>query len=364
MQPQMIPENRKFSPYLVFHTTCGMQIGVGALGFQRIIANIAGYDSWQSVIISGVVTILVMSLMYRQLEMVNGDLSDIHQFVLGKWVGKILDIFFIVYFSMLVLTVLRTYIEVIQVWMYPDLSTFWFSLAYLLLCIYIIYGGIRTIVGITFFSFVLPFFIVYILGAAIPYGDFRHFLPLFNHSMNEIVKAAQSTTLTYLGFETIMIYYPFIKEPNKSKKWAILGGVFTTLLYLYMTIITFAFYGEEQLQKDIWATLTTFKIVRLPVVERFEYIGIANWCLIILPNVCLSLWCASRLLKRTIHIKHTYTLWFISFVVLIASPLLKKRLHIDMLNNIIGNIGFLINFIYIPIILLLVSIIKKVKKNP
>jgi len=363
MQPQTIPENRKFSPYMVFYTTSGMQIGVGALGFQRIIASIAGYDSWQSVIISGVASILVMWFILKQLELVNGDLSDIHQFVLGKWIGKILDILFILYFSILVLTVLRTYIEVIQVWMYPDLSTFWFALAYLLLCIYIIYGGIRTIVGVTFFAVVLPFYIVYILGAAIPYGDFRHFLPLFNHSMNEILEAAQSTSLTYLGFEAMMIYYPFIKEPKKSKKWAILGVVFTTLLYLYMTIITFAFYGEEQLQKDVWATLTTFKIVRLPVVERFEYIGIANWCLIILPNVCLSLWCASRMLKRTINIKHKYTLWLICLVILIVSPLLKKRLHLDILNNITGNIGFLINFIYIPIMFLMVSIIKKVKKS-
>ncbi|KQL53160.1 spore gernimation protein GerB [Heyndrickxia shackletonii] len=363
MQPQSIPENRKFSPYFVFYSVISMQIGVGALGFQRIIAMIAGYDSWQSVIIAGVASLLVMSFMYKQLETVNGDLTDVHQFVFGKWLGKILSIFFVLYFSILSITVLRSYIEVIQVWMFPDLSTFWFSLLYLLLCIYIIFGGIRTVIGISFFSFVLPMYIIYVLGAAIPFGDFRHFLPLFNHSFNKLLEASQSMSLTYMGFETLMIYYPFIKEPKKSKKWAHLGLCYSLLFYFYMTIICFAFYGEEQLQKDIWATLTTFKIVHFLVVERFEYIGIANWCLVILPNICLSLWCATRLLKRTMKIKQKYGVWILSGIILICCPLFNNRLQINLLNAITGNTGFILNFIYIPILFLLASIVKKVKKK-
>ena len=363
MQPQSIPENRKISHYLVFYTLITMQIGVGALGFQRIIAKISGYDSWQSVLIAGITTNIVMSLIYKQLETVDGDIKDIHEFVFGRWIGKILDLSFIFYFLILAMTILRSYVEVIQVWMFPDLSTFWFTLLFLLLCIYIIYGGFRTVVGISFFSFALPFYILFTIGFAVPYGDFRHFLPLFNHSINDVLKASQDMSLTYVGFETILIFYPFIKEPKKSKKYSQLALTYTTIFYFFITIVCFSFYGQEQLQKNIWATLTIFKVIRFPIVERFEYIGIANWCLIILPNICISLWSASRLLKRTIKLRQKYGIWILCGFILFFSPLLKNRLHIDMLNSITGNIGFLINFIYIPFLFLLVSIAKKVKKK-
>jgi spore germination protein AB len=363
MQPQSIPESRKISPYLVFYTVVSMQIGVGALGFQRIIAQIAGYDSWQSVIFAGLATNVIMWFMYKQLETVNGDITDIHRFVFGKWIGSIFNILFIFYFSMLVLTILRTYIEVIQVWMFPDLHTFWFALLYLLLSIYIVNGGIRTVVGIAFFAYVLPFYIIFVFGFAVPYSDFRHFLPLFSHSINDVLSASQSMSLTYIGYETIFVFYPFIKDPKKSKKWAHSGLLFSTILYLYITIITFAFYAQRQLQKDVWATLTTFKIVHFPVVERFEYIGIANWCLIILPNVSLSLWCASRILKKTLKIKQKKGVVILSALILFGCLMLKTRLHIDLLNNFVGNIGFLINFVYVPILFLLLKIVKKVKKK-
>jgi len=363
MQPPLIPENKKFSPYLVFFTVAGMQIGIGVLGFQRIIAKFAGYDAWISVLLAGLSTHIIIWFIYKQLETVNGDLTDIHSAVFGKWIGKLLNLFFVFYFSLFVVTVLRTYIEVIQVWMFPDMSTAWFTFAYLLLSIYVINGGIRTVVGLFFFGSVLPYYIIYFYGYAIPFSDFRHFLPIFNHSLNDVIEATQGMSLTNLGYELLLIYYPFIKAPNKSKKWSHIGLLFTTIVNLYVTFITFAFYSQAQLQKDIWATLTTFKIIHFPVVERFEFIGIANWCLVVLPIVCLSLWSASRVLKRTLKVKQKYGVILISCFVFFINIQLKSRFHVDIINNIIADMGFIINYVYIPLLFLLLMIVNKVKKK-
>ncbi|MBS4174741.1 GerAB/ArcD/ProY family transporter [Bacillus sp. FJAT-49736] len=362
MQPPIIPENRKFSPYLVFFTVAAMQIGVGVLGFQRIIAKIAGYDSWQSVIIAGLSTHIIVWFLYKQLESVNGDITDIHRTVFGKWIGGLFNIIFIFYFSLLVVTVLRTYLEVVQVWMFPDMSAAWFSLLYLLLCIYVINGGIRTIVGLAFFGSILPYYIIYFYGFAIPFADFRHFLPIFNHSFQEVITATQGMTLTNLGYEVLLVYYPYIKQPNKSKKWAHIGLIFTTILNLYVTLITFAFYPQEQLQKNVWATLTTFKIIHFPVVERFEFIGIANWCLVVLPIICIALWSASRILKRTLKVKQKYGVVLLSFFIFIGCQQLKTRMNVDTINNLIANIGFILNYVYIPMLFVLLMVVNKVKK--
>ncbi|WP_223595821.1 GerAB/ArcD/ProY family transporter [Neobacillus bataviensis] len=360
---QLVPEKAKISPFLVFFLIHTMQFGIGVLGFQRIIAMTAGYDAWISVIIAGLCIHIIIWMMYKTLETVNGDLVSVHSFILGKKMGKLLTLPFVIYFVLIALTVLRTFIEVIQVWMFQDMSTFWYSLAFCGLAIYIIFGGFRAVTGIAFFGVVLPFYLLFSFFFTIPYADASNLYPILDHSIKDLLIASYQMSLTYLGYEILLFFYPFIKEPQKSKKWAHLGVLFTTFLYTVLTIVTFAYFSEMQLQKSIWATLTMWKIVEMPFVERFEYIGIANWNIVILPNFCIAIWCATRVLKRVTHLKQKYGVLLVSLVVLITINFFKTRTQINTLIDYTGKISFYLNYGYIPLLFFLVLIVKKVKKK-
>jgi spore germination protein AB len=361
MQP--IPERRKISPFLVFYLIHSVQVGVGVLGFQRVIAIHAGYDSWISIILAGGLTHILMFMMYRIVQMSDGDLASAHTFAFGKWIGKIFSFIFVLYFAALVVTIIRTYIEVVQVWMFPRMNTFLFSLLFLLLVIYIVKGGIRTIAGVSFFGLILPSYLLLTFGFTFQYADFRNILPIFDHSIMDILKSMKSMSLTYLGYESILLIYPFIKEGKASQKWAQWGLFASTVVYTFIGIISFAFFSEGQLKKTVWATLSMWKILELPFVERFEYIGIANWCLIILPNACIAIWCASRIVKRITPLKQSTSLIWLSLVCLSVLTLFPNREKVDMLNNILSQTGFYINFVYIPFLFVLILVIKRVKKK-
>lgn len=156
---------------------------------------------------------------------------------------------------------------------------------------------------------------------------------------------------------------PLSKTSKSQKNGHMLHCLGTTALYLYTTLISFGYYSEGQLQKDVWATLTTWKIVHLPVVERFEYVGIANWCLIILPNACLALWCATRLLKQTYRLPQRIGVYLVGAIAVCIIPIFDTRQEIDLLNSLLGNFGFIVNFIYLPLLLILIWMVKKVKKK-
>lgn len=358
-----IPEKSKVSHYLVFYLISSMQIGIGVLGFQRVIAMTAGYDGWISVLLSGLSIHIIIWIMYKIAETSNGDLISAHTFIFGNLLGKMISFLFIFYFILLAVAVLRTYIEIIQVWMFPDLKTFWYSLGFLLVTIYIIYGGFRTVTGIAFFCTIMPSYLMFTFGSTFPFADFSHILPIFDHKLSDILKASQDMSLTYLGYETLLFYYPYIKDPEKSKKWAHLAIFTTTIIYTILIIITFSYFSEGQLAKTVWATLSMWKIVQLPFVERFEYIGIANWNLIILPNLCLAIWCSSRILKRTVNIKQKKGVFIVSFICLVSVNFFTTRDQINLLNDITGKIGFYMNYIYIPLLFAAVLIVKKVKKK-
>lgn len=360
---QAIPERRKISPFLVFFLINSIQIGGGVLGFQRIIAKNAGYDGWISVILAGILTHILMFIMYKLLDKSGGDLVSAHTLAFGKWIGKAFDMVFVLYFSLLVITILRTYIEVLQVWMYPRLSTFIFSLFFLTLCYYFVVGGVRLITGTAFFGTILPSYLLLTFAFTFPFSDYRNIMPVFDHSLKDILISMKNMSLTYLGYESILMLYPFIKEAKKSQKYAHWGLLTTTAVYTLIAIISFAFFSEKQLEKTVWATLSMWKIVEMPFVERFEYIGIANWCLIILPNVCITLWCASRILKRMTPLKHRHSLVITILICLSTLTFFTTRKQVNFLNNMTGQIGFYINFIYIPLLLVLVILMKKVRKK-
>jgi spore germination protein AB len=359
----MVPDNKKITPFLVFFLVHSMQIGVGILGFQRFITKSAGYDAWISIIITGLFIHIIMWMIFKMLNTANGDMITIHTFVLGNKIGKLISSVFILYCCLFMVTVLRSYIEIIQVWMFQELNTFWFALVFLLLVIYIVNGGFRTVAGIAFFSVVLPFYITVLLIVTVPYSDFTNMLPIFDHSVKELLLASRDMSFTVLGFETILFYYPFIQEPKKSKKWAHFGLLFTTIVCVYFAILTFAYFSEEQLQKNVWPTLAMWKIIQFPFVERFEYIGIANWSLVILPNVCTCLWCASRLAKRLFSIRQKTSVPAIAFLCLIATSFLTTREQINALTDMTAKIGFYFNLIYIPLLFIGTIIVKKVKNR-
>lgn len=358
-----IPDNKKISPFLIFFVLNKMQIGIGVLGFQRIIAKSAGYDAWISIILMGIGIHIIIWMMLKMLSMAGGDFLSIHTFIFGKKISKMIGSLFILYFSLLCVAILRNYIEIIQVWMFPEMKTFWFAFVFLLLVLYIVYGGFRTVAGAAFFGVVLPLYIVVIFLFTIPFADFTNLLPVFDHSIKEILISTKSMSLTVMGFEVLLFVYPFIKSPEKSKKWAHLSILFTSILCLYLAILTFAYFPEDQLQKNIWSTLTMWKIIEMPFVERFEYIGIANWAIIILPNICIALWCASRLTKQIFSIKQRKSLPFIAVIILVGTSFLLTRNHINILLDWVGQIGFYFNFVYIPMLFFTLLIVKKVKKT-
>jgi spore germination protein (amino acid permease) len=340
-----------------------MQVGVGILGFQRVVAKSSGNDAWIAILIGGMGVHVLIWMIYKILDKQEGDITDVHRTIFGKWLGGAMSLILILYFILLAITVLRTYIEIIQVWVFPEFKTWVFTLFFLFLVFYIINGGFRAVAGIAFLGVVIPSYLV--LGFVFPfeYSFFQNLLPIWNHSVTEILVSSKDLTLSILGFELLLIYYPYIKNPKKSQKWAHLGNSMTIVLYLLAMVVSLTYFSQEQLERHIWSTLTMLKIVELPFVERVEYISISSWILIILPNVCITVWAASRVAKRVFNKRQRSLLLFILLFMLVATSLFETRLQIDTLNNIISKTGFLLIYAYIPFLYITSTIYYKWKER-
>jgi spore germination protein (amino acid permease) len=360
-----IDEQYLVSPFFVFFLIYSSIISVEIMSFQRVIMEGAGYDAWISVLLSGLSIHILVWMIYRILKIANDDLIYINQFCFGKWIGGLLNVFIIFYFLISAFIAFRLYIEVVQVWMFPLMKTWQISLIFLLLLYYIVSSGFRVITGICFWGTIIPFIILILPETISPleFGHVSNLFPLFNHSVKEILVSSKAMLVQYLGFETLLMFYPFIKNPEKSQKWAHYGVLFAILLYLTVTIVAFVFFNPEHLKQTIWPNLTMLKIAEMPFVERFEYIVVSVWLLVVLPNISLRLWAACRGFKKLVNIKQNIILLIFLSLLFILSNVLQGHNLIQQFVDLYSNIGFYVVYLYIPIIFIAIHIKQKITSN-
>lgn len=335
--------------------------GVGVLSFQRIIAKYAEQDAWISVIITGLSIHIIIWMIYKMLSP-SKDILQIHQFCFGKLFGGILSCLLIVYFILLSTTELRTYIGILQLWVYPY-QTWEIGLLLVVVIYYIVSGGFRVLTGLCFFGFVVGSILVLLLFYPLKHAEVNNLLPVFNHSFIDILKSSKSASFLFVGFETLLIYLPFIKDPQKSKKWAHLALLYTTFVYLLISIVTILYFSQGQLLLTLWPTLTMTRIIEMPMLERFEYIFIFTWLLVIIPAICIPIWSCTRILKKMINIKPKISLLFILTIIIIISILIDERLELEALGDLRSEISFYFIYGYIPILFILFLIKGKLIKK-
>ncbi|WP_080845876.1 GerAB/ArcD/ProY family transporter [Cytobacillus gottheilii] len=351
------------SPFLVFFLIHAIQVGVGILGFQRIVIRSAGNDGWIAVIAAGIVVSIVIFIMYMLLNRHKKDILQIQQELFGKFIGSIFGLVWIINWILLTVTVLSSFIEIVEVWVFPTINIYIIAFIFIILIYYCLTGGFRVVAGICVLGTIIPLYLYLTFLFPLEHTHLRNILPIWNHHLKEMTIATKDMSLSYLGFSTLLMYYPFIKHAHKSQKWAHFGNIFTCFIYLFLMIITIGYFSEKQVSHHIWATLSLWKIVELPFVERFEYIGITSWVLMILPNICVLVWSASQGIGRMVKIKQKKVVIVILTTVYVLTVFMKGRERIDYLNELSAKLGLFLLFGYIPVLTVYSYLRNKIKEK-
>jgi spore germination protein (amino acid permease) len=360
-------ENYSVSPYLVLFLVYTSMVGIGILRFQRDLITFAGYDSWIAVLLTGVGIHIVVWMMFKVLNSDlrgGGSLIEINRAYFGKVAGMLVNLLVILYFFLGSFVVYRVFISVIQIWLFPTMNMLPLSIVIAVLLYYTVTGGFRTVIGICFWGVLASsLFVVPLNFLILPYLHPHNLLPMFNHSIHEILSSSREMVFQYLGIESLLMVYPFIGTPAKSQKWAQLAVFFVTLLYLMLLIITLMYYNEGLLHEIVWPTLNTIMILELPLMQRLEYIVISLLFIKIVASISLGLWIACHGMKYTVRANKSYCLVAFLVCILIMQYFTFERESIKWISGIFSTAGFYFVFGYIPL-LFVVSLFKGQKSLP
>ncbi|KQX53911.1 GerAB/ArcD/ProY family transporter [Paenibacillus sp. Root444D2] len=361
-----VDEKYLISPFLIVPLMYVSMVGVGVLNFQRELAEHAGYNAYISVVLVGVSIHLILWMIYKILgsNQEGLDVTAINSTCFGKIAGNIINFAIVLYFFFGAYIEFKAYIEVIRLWVFPSMKILPMSTILVLLIYYTVSGGFRSVTGLSFLGLLIT--LIFILPEnllVLPYAHPLNLMPLFNHSITDILLSSKSMLYQFMGFEALLLFYPFIKSPEKSQKWAHLMVFLVTLMYLMLIINTFMYYSEGQLREIFWPTLDMLKIIEGPVFQRIEYLAISIWLIKILAGISLGLWAACRGMKNVFQIKPHASLLAFLVGILILEYFLKDRSIFRWISEFYSDVGLYFIYGYIPIMFVVTQVKKKWNKG-
>ena len=339
-------------------------MGLGILNFQNKIIASAGQDGWFSIIVGGAAVHLVIWMIFTMLNNPAKDFIQLHASLFGKVLGGFLSLALAGFFIVYALTIWRTFIEILQVWVFPTIHTWEFAFVMACLTYYLVSGGFRVIVGFCLVNLVICIVLSVLFTFFVQYGKLYNLLPVFNHSPNEMLSSFKSAGEIFVGITTIMIYFPFLKSGRKNGKWAHAGLISATAQYTLLMVITILYFSQGQLKHTIWATLEMTKIFRFAFITRLEIIVILLMFIGMVPSGCIPLWCSTRILKSLTPLKPRLSLAVILIGMFAASVWIKEHTAVVALSRFLSNVGFYIVFVYIPVIFIAYLVKKAFQRNP
>ncbi|MBA2937407.1 GerAB/ArcD/ProY family transporter [Paenibacillus sp. CGMCC 1.16610] len=355
-----IKENYIISGFFVFFLVHATTVGVSTICSQIFVYKTAGHDAWISILFMGVYLHFIVWMMYKMLNNPAKDVIELHQMIFGKILGSAISLLMIGYFFMSALSAVRAYIDVLQVWIFPTVSTWELCLIFLCIIYYIVSGGFRVLTGIAFFAVLASSLLFILTYIPMKYGNLHYLFPIWNHSTSDLLKSTLAASNLYMGFESLFIFFPFIRSTDKHAKWAHFGVLFTSLQYAFISISTLMYFSQGLLEQTLYPILVVTKIIQFPFAERIEFLFILGWFIVSLPSLCLSFWSCTRILKRILNVKPGISLPLILLPFFFALLQFSDRIKIDALSKFVAKLGACFLFGYIPVIFILFFIRSKI----
>lgn len=241
---------------------------------------------------------------------------------------------------------LRTYIEIVQVWMFPTASTLILAIILSVLVYYIISSGFQVMTAVCIVSISISIlYAILCVYCVMVYGHWDVFSTILNHSYLDIADAMQKSIYTMAGSEIILMIYPFLHIPKKSHKFAQYGLLFSNLLYVLTIISVLACFSEKQLSLS--------QVITFPFLQRFEYLMVSAYAWQMVTGMVLPLWACTRGIREIARIRQKYTLLILLSMNSIIVCLLQNRHTINTFITQIACFTFYLIYIYIPILFLL-----------
>ncbi|WP_028551550.1 GerAB/ArcD/ProY family transporter [Paenibacillus sp. UNC451MF] len=356
--------NRSFAILVTF-----FMIGTSILITPSALAHEAKQDAWIACF-TGIGINLLLCLLYIALgkRQENQTLVQFCETVLGKWIGKIIAMAFVLFFYLLASLMIGDlgYFLTSQIMQETPLEVV--QMLFTLVVVMAVWSGfvVYTRAAEFFFPWMILLFMLLVFPL-IPKFNVRHFFPMMEFGMKPILQGA----FTFSGLQELVVmlmFYPFVNIMKGRLNGFITGIMIGGAILLVTTLGSIAVLGVTLTTNQLFPAYTLAKNISIGhFLERVEGILISIWVLSIFVKIVLTFHASLIGLVQILNIKDEKPLIAPLALGMIVLSIMCYPNTIFINDYLSKNWGpfALIFTLFLPVMLLIVSSVtrKRIKMN-
>ena len=247
------------------------QTGVAAFSLSQVLAQYFGTNGWLALIlVSLVVTfnIYFISLVYRRGE--GRSIFDILEQAVPKIFLVPIYIGLVALWAIIGSLVSKQYLLLYQMISFPTTSPMLFKLFLDFVAMMLLMKGLQAISRASTVFFWLIVWLFFLLFFFIPDIRLVRYTTHIFQDGESWSQGALAVYLSFLGYELLMVLFPYIDRKTSFFKSVFWGNFGVTLTYLSFSIVAFGFFSLGQLKMLLYPLMDMLAYIRLPFIERLE----------------------------------------------------------------------------------------------
>lgn len=281
----------------------GMQVGVGVLAMPSVLAGISGTDGWIAIFGGWIGSVLASLAMVQVMKKYpNGTVIQLVRHYFGKWSGILMTLIFAAYMMLFAFLIFNRMALLIKTWIMQQSYTYVLMLLFVAPAFIVVKGGVRSLgrfAEVVILSTIwMPFILLYVLKDA----NWIHLLPVLKEGWMPVWHSVGSTILSFLGFESILFFYPYLENKKSASTNVVIANTLTLAVYLFVTIICFVVYSPDEITQYQEAPLTAAKIIEFRFLERFDIIFLSMYVFLIckswFPALHIAVYCTEQMVAK------------------------------------------------------------------
>ncbi|BAB05906.1 spore germination protein [Halalkalibacterium halodurans] len=332
-----------------------IQVGVGILSLPASVAAEANNLGWVSVLLAGVIVQLAAVLYHISLK--NIQEPTVFLFMekrIGRLLTGLLVVALAIYFLLTSGILLRSFVELLHIWVYTETPRIMLVLLIFIPIVYLATGSITSLSNVSSFIIFLVIFLLSMLLFHLKQAQFVLLDPASGITMMDLLRGSLQTSLALIGFELIIFFHFYLKEKKRTLIVLTVSNWITVSCYTFVTFIAMLTYSAEKLEKEVWPTLSLYKLIELHIIQRLEFFIVMVWTPLMLITTGLYLWAFIKSIRYILPKRLNRLCVSLSLAVPVIALIPKTQPEVLTYSNEIGYIGIVISMVF-PFILLLVK---------
>jgi len=339
-------------------------IATGTLFVPSMVAKKAGQDGWLSVLIAGIVgVILVFIITALGLRFPEKSLVEYSEIILGKWLGKIIVLIYILFYFHLSSNIIRGVTSTIQGTLLQNSTLETITIIVFLASAYSVKMGLETITRaniLNLFVTFLAIFTVFIL--LIKDMNIEMLTPVLSRGIVPVLRGSVEPASWFCQVVSIAFIMPFINKPKETRLCAIIGVVWAAVTLSIMAALVVVIFGPQLASVLSFPTLEVVRYINVgQYIQRVEIVFLIPWIISNYIKICFFYYITVLIVSKIFKIEKTKTLVIPVGLVLFSMSiaLFKNNVELSSFFSQVSGYYFLPVELGIPALLLVIELIRK-----